>query len=788
MKKYLIILFALMSLTAWAAVSSMHIPPETYNPKQDLELRLEVVQGGETIERLNLQYRQIPDKNWRNSPMREDEPGIYLGLIPRSVLSGSAVQYRFEFEIKNGANEYLPDARSLMPFYSLALVNKPGTQSNAFIRLNDEERITTDEDYLLVVSFLEIVDELDPRSLRVFVGDRDVTSKAEISGGTLLYREEKPSAGIRKAYVTAKQKGKDIYSQIWITEILSGNKPRIPLNYSGSINMAANAYSSSDKDLQFGANLNDFATWGELYGKYGILQLNSNLYFSSLEESNKQPVNRYNIGLKLPVLEVIAGDYSPTLSDYTINGKNIRGLYSKLDAKYLRLYWVHGESVRKTLAKADSLGNIGGGSTFKQEAIGAKLSIGAEDGFSLNIIASRHRDLRSSLDPQYYELATGDTLNYKVNAVDAAVAAMDLRINVPEQDVLLGVEVAGSLLNKNTLPGAFTEETLEDYGIDLPISPADVADIFVINSNLEPFGISMSNVAWKIYLRSYMLNNMISVDYQEVGNSFSSLGSFAPLPDARILSISDQFHLGRYFLLSGSYNLTKDNLMGFNDTSNRFQAIQAQALLRIPRLPYLKAAFNLDGAENSQNQEMENADFQPYKSDRKMLNIGMGYNITQIPYVPTQIDISYRFGDDYHKNLHTDAADDILSENKHNGMNISMINRFKMVPLKTYFGFSNGDVKDNLIETSKKNSRIYAKAEYALFNSALTPYISLSNSSLSGDQQEQNYQNLSLGLSAYPIKNMTITADYILQNYKNKDDNSKDYDNSTFRLLLSQRF
>lgn len=801
MKKYLFVLIALISLNAWAAISSMHIPPESFNPKQDLELKLEILQGGESLKRITLQYRQVPDENWLSSPMRQEEPGIFFGYIPRGALSGEAVQYRFEFETDSGANEYLPDASSLTPYYHLALMGKTGTQSSAFIRLNDEDRISTDDDYLLVVSFLEIADELDLRSLKVFVGGREVTNKAEISGGTLLYRDENPIAGITKAYITAKQNGRDIHSETWITEILPGTKSRIPLHYSGSINMAANAYSPSNKALSFGDTHNDFATWSELYGSYGWLQLSSNLYFSSLEESNKQPVNRYNIGLKMPVLEVIAGDYSPTLSDYSLNGRNIRGLHAKLDTKHLRLYWTHGESVRKTLAQEDSLGVIGNDSSFKQEAIGAKLSIGAEDGFSLNIIASRHRDLKSSLDPEYYLLDSrfrdgeaeaedpaAEITQYKLNAVDAAVAAVDLRINVPEQDVLMGVEVAGSLFNKNTLPGAFSEDTLEDYGINLPISPSDIADIFVVNQNLEPFGLSASNLAWKVYLRSYMLNNMISVDYQEVGNSFTSLGSFAPLQDARILSIADQFHLGRYFLLSGSYNLTKDNLMGFNEISNRFQAIQAQAILRVPKMPQLKAAFNLDGAQNKKNAELDDFDFKPYKADRKSLNIGMGYNIIQIPYVPTQLDLGYRFGDDYRKEIRDSTAYTMLSENKHNGLNISMINRFKILPLRTYISYNNGEMKNLMGETSKKNSRIYLKAEYSLFNEILKPYLSISNSSLSGDQDTQNYNTIALGLTAYPIKNMNVNADYILQTYKNKTNSSTNYDNSTLRLLLSQRF
>ncbi|MDY0382078.1 MAG: hypothetical protein RBQ68_08465, partial [Candidatus Cloacimonadaceae bacterium] len=59
---------------------------------------------------------------------------------------------------------------------------------------------------------------------------------------------------------------------------------------------------------------------------------------------------------------------------------------------------------------------------------------------------------------------------------------------------------------------------------------------------------------------------------------------------------------------------------------------------------------------------------------------------------------------------------------------------------------------------------------------------------LSGDQEAQSYNYINFGVESYPIRNMTVTADLGMKTYKNDDDSSKDYDTTTFRLLLNQRF
>ncbi|MDD3096661.1 MAG: hypothetical protein PHU99_02980 [Candidatus Cloacimonetes bacterium] len=788
MKKIVLILLVFLLINLLAAVTAIHVMPSSYIPGLDLELMLEITQGSTELNTVNLQYRSSGEQTWQSLAMREDEPGFWRAAIPRATYSTSEVEYRFEFELTNGSKEYLPGLESSHEAYVIAPQASSGEKSSAFVLLNSEESITSDEDYILAVSYMAIADEVDPASIKVFVADRDVSKLVQKSGSTLLYREEKPSPGIRKALVMAIADGKELFSETWITEVLPGSKRiSLPITLKGSVNLSANAYASSDEDVSFGNTLSDFATWTDLNASYSIVNASTKLYLSSLESSNKQPVNRYTFGFQIPWFELFLGDYSPEFSEYTLNGMNIRGLHSKLDTRYLRLYLSHGESVRKTTVERDSVQNINAQGTFKQEAIGARIAIGREDGFTLGFSGTRHRDVISSLDPEYYQYydSQGD-IQYSTKAQDNAVFSVDASLNVPDQQVLMGVEVATSLLNKNTIPGVISDDEFDDYNVDLDLSPQDFENLFVINKNLEPFNIGKANTAWKAYIRSYIMKNMITVEYREIGSAFHALGSPYHLNDSRVISVSDQIAIGRILFLGGTFNHTKDNLMEHATETNSYQSIQTQAILRIPNLPYLKASFNINDSENSQNGDIESDAYIPYSGNYSQYNFGIGYDFFQIPYVPTQLELSMRSG----KNFREAGIQDLetVNDSKNSGFNFNLSSRFLPIPLKTQIAYSNARNTDDLTKDEYKNNRLFLRAEYSFLSEMLKPYLSYSNTSLSGDQDKQSYSTTSLGLQAYPIRNLSITTDLGFKVYSNDDDSSAEYNTTTWRLLISQRF
>ena len=622
----------------------------------------------------------------------------------------------------------------------------------------------------------------------------DVTSKTTIEGSVLLYRETRPRSGLRSALVSAKIKGENIYSETWTTQVLPGKlSSYIPFDYRGTLNLAANIYDVKKDELVmdsslFGDNQKDYSGWADLYASYGPVDLETHLLFSSLENKNEQPVNRMMIGVQLPFVNAYWGDYSPNLSSFTLNGKNVRGIYVDLFAKYMKLIVNHGEAVRKTTDEESMTG------TFKQEAFGSRLQFGSDHGLRFAFNISRHRDIINSLDEAYYIRtdALGDT-TYAVTAKDNAVASFDVQLNVPDQNVIFGAEVAGSLLNTNTIPGILTDEEMEEYlGTDLPITLENLTDLFVINKNMEPFIPSKSNVALNAYARMYIWNNLINVQYSSVGSAFNSYGSFFQASDTRTLSISDQLTIGRFFVLYGGFSKTEDNISKFKTETNIYENIFAQMVLRIPKLPYLKASYFDNVGENSpldEDDPLTTALFMPNYQKSRNMSFGLGYNFTMIPYVPTQLDISYRLGNS--SNERAPSLDDdleLISDNKTNGLSFTMLNRFDIVPLKTHFSYSNYKMEHLISEKTQNNNSFYAKADYSLWKDRIIPFVSFRNSSLSGSDQKLAYNYFNVGLESVPIKDLSVCLDIGTKSFKNSNDTDQNYSSTTVKFLATQRF
>ncbi len=811
MKKYAFALLISASLTMLLGVTALHVPPHVYEYGRDAILRLEIQEGLETFTGINIRYRAQGNVDYISSPMKPEAPGSiwYTGVIPARHIGDNQIEYYFEFILANQQVETMPVEDGLTKPYTLLPAVMKGKENAGFILLSNDEDFTQDDGYVLAVSYLSIADELDISTIRVWVGGKDVTSKAVITENSLLYRDDKPNRGINKALITAvNRKGDEIRSPVFTSNVIGGKRSR-PFEVWGSFNFASNVYDYNHSDTTavfFNEAKDDYATWLDVYAKYGILNLKSNILVSSFEDSNQQPVNRYSFGLQIPHLELQAGDYSPNLSTLTMSNRNIRGLYGKTHAKFIGLELAAGEMVRMTTIEGvdDGTTFIPNSGTFKQEALGARLRLGLEDGFMLGINATRNRDIISSLDPDFYTyeeiIADSTYTKYSVTPRDNLVLSVDAQLNIPEQNVILGVEIAGSLLNRNTLGGPITSEEIAEYveGADF-INPEDYAELFIINKNMEPLLPSIANLAWNAYFRTYFWNNIFNINYSVTGPAFNALSTYHQQNDTQTISITDQYTLGRVLMLGGGYNVTMDNYSKTYSESNRYNSWFIQSVLRLPHMPYLKAAyFNTDATNRDYSDVPGFVDFVPFKRNTHNLSVGLGYYIKQIPLVPSQLDVTFKTGKD---DSFTDADnngfndDDLDYENFNNSLNISLSNKLLILPIRTQFVFSIANQKRDLQpqdatinELKNNNYTFFAKADYSLFKSRLIPYAQFRTVNLTGDQQKQSFNYYTFGLEAFPIRDLSISTDISKKYYINQDASNQDHDTLTWKLLLTQRF
>ena len=798
MKRILAVIAFIVLLTSLASVSIDHFSPGVYVFGTDVEIRLNAIYGAEEISSITLKWKRVNEEAWREEDMTLEATGSfwYVAQLRARDLQDYDVDYYFEVLLTNGNVENIPTLDGLEPLYHLSPGSVIGTRADEFILLSDEFNPGQGSEFILAVSYFDLMGRIDLSSIRVWVGGRDVTRHATITENALIYRDANPNPGSRRSQITALVDGQQVYSPIWTTEVAAGaHRPFLPLNIRGNFNLATNVYSlSAEGDTDSFLERDDDATaMLDLYSTYGILNTQANFLVSTMEDSKQQAVNRYTFGLQIPSLDIWLGDSSPNLSSFTMANRNVRGIWGKLHSRFLSLEVAHGEMLRATKTSfLDGTNTERSLGTFKQEAIGARFQMGNKERMLLGITATRNRDIISSLKPEDYSYQDGLFTN---KPKDNAVVAVDLRLNLPEQLFTAGGEIAGSLLNNNTLDPALTQEEIEEYlPDDLPIdiNPADYAEYFIINRNMEPLIPSRENLAWTAYVRMHFLKNYIDFRYTEVGPSFNALSTYYQQNDTKMVSVSDQLNIKNLLILSAGANLLADNLSESKQETAETLSWNAQMALRIPKWPYLKAAYFSNNTSNERNPSIVDNDYVyvPYERTSGLLSFGIGYDIQQLTFVPTLIDFTYRMGNDDNT---TNASQ--LYENLNNSFNVSINNRWSTIPLRTQIVFAyqqnkREDSQDALTYPlfDNNNTNLFLSADYSFFNRKLRPFVQYKLLNLGGDQDKQGFNYFTLGLEATPLRDMTVGTQLNIQDYGNDADSSLDYNNLTWRFTLNQRF
>jgi len=106
-----------------------------------------------------------------------------------------------------------------------------------------------------------------------------------------------------------------------------------------------------------------------------------------------------------------------------------------------------------------------------------------------------------------------------------------------------------------------TKDKLDSLGIDLPFDPESLEGIFVINQNVEPYKLSLSNIAAEGYLRTFFMHNLLNIRYSYVGGSFNTLANPYLQNDKAGFNIMDNVTLINNQLTFGlGYHAYNDNI------------------------------------------------------------------------------------------------------------------------------------------------------------------------------------------------------------------------------------
>lgn len=789
--KYILSLIMISSVLLLAAdIVPQHYPPATLRRTGETAVILNLLGDTDNLQEIIFSYRVIGEHSYQEKTRDRTEIISQEVVFQLPRLAAPATGYEYFFTIRTPLQDLtLPENQPRINPYRV-LAASAENMTNRFILLNPVTDVAPDQDLVFGVSMYNLENVIDMSSVALYLNGRDITRLSTFTPPLLVYTISEPSAGTYSFQIRAVAKdGKPVQSPLWNYSIIE--KPtfmdNLPLDIGGQAIFTSNLRNDLDSKDDDSASVkevkSDAAFRLNLHGRHNWLAFRSRLYLSSLESSSRQAINRFTLGFSVPHLDLDIFDSTPNYGTFLLSNNNVRGVSGRAHWGGLSLQTAYGELNRSVDGR--ELGDSGGftAGTFQRNTFAGRIQIGDYRAMSIGLGFAKTKDRIASLDEKYYLKETAeqrDTLSETmVSPKDNLVLGSDLRWSIDDQRIIIGAEVAASIYNSNIIDGPLDKDTLEDYlGESIPFDPEDFETFIVINKNVEPIIPSRASMAYRIYSNMFIAGNFFTLSYSEVGASFRSLSSAYLQNDARILSITDNISLfNNQLLLDGGFNLIRDNISKQKEAKTTNLNWYVQSFFRPRNLPYLRAGYNSSSFSD---------DLDVSQVDQQMgtLNLGTGYQFTQIPFSITSLDVGVNLSDD------KDRTEAEAFNLKRTGFQISIYNSLKDIPLVTRFNFSNTVHKEQgPIDKDDNYFRSFSlRNEYTLFRNKVRPYLNLRFSTLGGEQEDLTIANYELGSHYNPLKRTSINTAVELTTRDYKDIPDMDSSIFTWKLSITQRF
>lgn len=656
------------------------------------------------------------------------------------------------------------------------LINNKKYLRDSFVLISPDDTKKLINNQNIVFSFFSEKESLDKNSIQVFLNNKNITHRAKIYESLIVFTiPENQTQSIITLKATLKT-GEIITSKEWNFSTIKKDTILNSIDYFGNISFINNSghlYNNDSDISSFDNNSTQVGiiNFSAIYKKF---ILKNYLFISSLEDKNKQKVNKYYIGLFTPYAKFHLGDYSPNYSEFTVNNRSVYGLTGEITFEHFSLMITHGELNRKIPAyQTESSYRL---PTFKRDNTSLKILLGNKKSSSFSINVSKNKDKLSSLDESDYKKIIDDTEIDIVQAKDNIILGADFQLSFFSRKLNFFGEAAMSMFNSNINSGVISKDSLESYiDSDIPFDPETFENIIIINKNMEPFSPGMTNSALKIGSRANFFRNSLNISFTQIGPSFHSLSSTSVIQDKRIFRISDNVLISNEIFFTAGFEFAQDNIVNQKDvtinSNNFFLSLNYQPF----NLPY----YNFYVMQNTNKDDLKE---KVNNYSNQYFSFNSGYSRIQFSFAQTDIHLSYGLGLDKDK-----SNNDFFDDKRHDfGINSNL--RFRDYPLVTRVGVSYS-LKNTQDDDSLTFTNLFINNQYSLFNNKLLPYFNYRIGFNSGDQDKTNTHLISFGSRYRPYKNTFLNLDI---GYKVFNSDSQEFDNDYnyffTKFIVTQNF
>ncbi|SUZ98334.1 uncharacterized protein METZ01_LOCUS51188 [marine metagenome] len=346
-----------------------HVPPENISSGESVKIIVSLFSDSRVLESKlfirstnSLNYIE-EDLSFNGSSWQYDIPGDRITQV--------GLEYAIVFRLDDGSTLAFPRGDPLKNPFNL-VIGPPKKRTRSFERrksyfqdskefqmkdflvLSPEPGSTIPPgDELIAVSFFNIPD-IDTTSIKITIDGQDLTSLASIGGGIISLIPGAQDPGPHSIIVESMTKyDQPIRPLSWMFNTGKGEWSIMDeISYSGKVDGRASAQASGEQIVSYSEINGKFNLDLKWAGFKGTTRLNTR------DSPFAQPLNRFSGNIYFgKYLNLYTGDFYPSLSQFTIDGRRVRGMGIDLDLKWLKVQSVRGE----LNSPVQRLGGVDGG-------------------------------------------------------------------------------------------------------------------------------------------------------------------------------------------------------------------------------------------------------------------------------------------------------------------------------------------------------------------------------------------------------------------------------------------
>jgi len=349
-----------------AQVTLYHVPPDPPIAGEPFTLEAVII-GNTPVINARLLHRVMGSDSFQEIHLRFSD-GTWFGTIPAGHVKEEGLEYAIIFTLTDFSAIAFPMVDPLGTPYQMPVGPGPNIgrvfdeateststllEADVLIISPEEDEILDPDEVLIAVSLFSVVG-IDLDAVKVFIDQEDVTNICEITPEIIICEPPLLDAGVHTVSVELRNiYGYSLNPTIWSFTVAGVGSRLVTaseeFSYSGKVRSNFSLDQIDTETLGLGITNID------LDGGWNWLRFKANLKLSTEESEFRQPRNRYSLSIKSGSnILVNLGDFTPVLSQYTIDGKRVRGFGIDVNLNFLRLQLVSGQLERTVQGRTDS--------------------------------------------------------------------------------------------------------------------------------------------------------------------------------------------------------------------------------------------------------------------------------------------------------------------------------------------------------------------------------------------------------------------------------------------------